>query len=125
MIHRIQVGRPSTGRHLQGPDTRIVRLWRSIASVSPVPSATLPRSMATGDEQQVEFAALGDAGDFLDHREVVVADRGVLAAPAGRMVAGAEHKDAEMHLTGCRGQGWSSCLLLDGAHPEKMNAHGF
>ena len=46
MIHRTQVGRPSTGRHLQGPDTRIVRLWRSIASVSPVPSATLPRSMA-------------------------------------------------------------------------------
>jgi len=35
------------GRHLQGPDTRIVRLWRSIASVFPVPSATLPRSMAT------------------------------------------------------------------------------
>ena len=42
-----EVGRPSTGRHLQGPDTRIVRLWRSIALVSPMPSATLPRSMAT------------------------------------------------------------------------------
>jgi len=58
-----------------------------------------------GDEQQVEFAALGDTGDFLDHREVVIADRGALPAPAGRMVAGAEHKDAEMHLAGCRGQG--------------------
>jgi hypothetical protein len=29
------------------PVLGIVRLWRSTASVSPVPSATLPRSMAT------------------------------------------------------------------------------
>jgi len=27
-----------------------------------------------GDEQQVELAALGDPGDLLDDREVVVAD---------------------------------------------------
>ena len=31
-------------------------------------------------------------GDFLAYREVVVADRGVLPTPAGRMVAGASTK---------------------------------
>jgi hypothetical protein len=60
---------------------------------------------AVGDEQQVEFPALGDTGDFLDHREVVIADRSALPAPTSRMVAGAEHKDTEMHLAGSRRQG--------------------
>jgi len=63
----------------------------------------LARSQARRRRTTGRIAALGDAGDFLDHREVVVADRGALPQPAGRMVAGAEHKDAEMHLTGCRG----------------------
>ena len=51
-----------------------------------------------GDEQQVELAALGDAGDLLDDRELHMAGGGALMAPSGRMVAGAEDEHPEMHL---------------------------
>ena len=54
---------------------------------------------AVGDEEQVEFAALGDARDRLHHRQAAAARGGAFVAPAGRMVAGAEHEHAEMHLT--------------------------
>ena len=57
---------------------------------------------AVGDEQQVELAALGLAGDLLDDREVVVAGRRPLVAPAGGVVAGAEDEHAEMHLAPSR-----------------------
>ncbi len=53
-----------------------------------------------GDEQQVEFAALGNAGDFGSDRQIEVADRRPLIPPPGGMVAGAEHEHAEVHLTG-------------------------
>ena len=43
--------------------------------------------------------------DLLDHRQLVVAGRGAVVTPAGRMVAGAENENAEMHLP------------LPGAHP--------
>ncbi len=52
-----------------------------------------------GDEQQVEFAALGDAGDLLGDRQVEVTDRRPVIAPAGRVVTGAEDKNPKMHLT--------------------------
>src|SRR5271154_7034764 len=52
-----------------------------------------------GNEQKVEFTALGNAGNFGRDRKIVVADRGPIVAPAGGMVAGAEHEHAEMHLT--------------------------
>ena len=51
-----------------------------------------------GDEQQVELAAFGNAGDLLDDRELHMAGGGALIAPSGRMVAGAEDEDPEMHL---------------------------
>ena len=48
-----------------------------------------------GDEQQVEFAALGDAGDLLHHRQFHVAwSKAPSVAPAGHVVAGAEDEDA-------------------------------
>ncbi len=50
-------------------------------------------------EHQVELAAFGGARNLLDHRQLVVAGRGALVAPAGGVVAGAQHKHAEMHLT--------------------------
>src|ERR1700721_1184200 len=58
-----------------------------------------------GDEQQVEFARLGDAGDFVHHRQFHVGGEGAVGAPAGHVVAGAEDEDAEMHLTAGRGHG--------------------
>src|SRR5262249_16346385 len=50
-------------------------------------------------EQQIEFAAFGGAGDFLDDRQLVVAGGGSIVTPAGGMVAGAKNEDAQMHLT--------------------------
>ena len=52
-----------------------------------------------GDEQQVEPPPLGDPGDLLDHRQIVVAGGGTRVAPAGGVVPGAEDENAEMHLT--------------------------
>ena len=52
-----------------------------------------------GDEQQVEPLPLGDPGDLLEHRQIVVAGGGTRVAPAGGVVAGAEDENAEMHLT--------------------------
>jgi hypothetical protein len=52
-----------------------------------------------GDEQQVEPATLGDAGNLLDDDKLIVAGRGPFVPPAGGMVAGAKDEDAEMHLT--------------------------
>jgi hypothetical protein len=56
-----------------------------------------------GNKQQVEFAALGYTGDLLRHRQIEIARRRAVKAPAGRMVAGAEDKNPEMHLTGGSG----------------------
>jgi hypothetical protein len=56
-----------------------------------------------GNKQQVEFAALGYTGNLLRHRQIKVADRCAVIAPAGRVVTGAEDKNPEMHLTGGRG----------------------
>src|SRR5438046_2271637 len=56
---------------------------------------------AVGHEHEIELAALGLARDFLDDREIVVADRGAFVSPPGGMVAGAEDEDAEMHLATC------------------------
>jgi hypothetical protein len=52
-----------------------------------------------GDEQQVEPATLGDAGNLLDDGQLIVAGGGPVVPPAGGMVAGAKDEDAEMHLT--------------------------
>src|SRR5262249_59647914 len=51
-----------------------------------------------GNEQQVELAALGDAGNLLHDRELHMRGKGAVVAPAGGMVAGAEHEPPEMHL---------------------------
>ena len=52
-----------------------------------------------GDEEQVELAAFGDAARsvFITGRLQLVVNAPSIA-PAGRMVAGAEHEHAEMHL---------------------------
>jgi hypothetical protein len=52
-----------------------------------------------GNKQQVEFAAFGNTGDLLGYRQIEVADRRTVIAPAGRVVAGAEDKNPKMHLT--------------------------
>ena len=72
-----------------------------------------------GDEQQVELAAFGDAGDLLHHRQFHVGGEGAVRAPAGHMVAGAEDEDAQMHLTVGRGHGalascWEGVLCAAG-----------
>src|SRR5436309_15392705 len=54
---------------------------------------------SVGDEEQVEFPTLGGACDGLHHRKAATAHGGAFGAPSGRMIAGAEHEDAEMHLT--------------------------
>src|SRR5579864_9340014 len=50
-----------------------------------------------GDEQEVELAALGDAGDLLHGRQLDMGFERARVPPAGRMVAGPEHKHPEMH----------------------------
>src|SRR4051812_27428826 len=51
-----------------------------------------------GDEQEIELAALGDARDLLDDRELHVTGRRALPAPSSRVIAGAEDEHPEMHL---------------------------
>jgi hypothetical protein len=58
-----------------------------------------------GHEQEIELAALGLPGDLLDDRQVVVAGGGAVVAPARRMIAGAEHEHAEVHLAPHRRHG--------------------
>src|SRR5438034_1005687 len=58
-----------------------------------------------GHEQEVELAALGVPGDLLDDRQVVVAGRRAVVAPAGGVIAGAEHEHAEVHLAPLRRHG--------------------
>src|SRR6266446_2392656 len=58
-----------------------------------------------GHEQEVELATLGMLGDLLDDRQVVVAGRRAVVAPSGRVIAGAEHEHAEVHLTPLRRHG--------------------
>src|SRR5262245_48687217 len=52
-----------------------------------------------GDEEQVELATLGDPRNLQHHRQAAAGRRRAFVAPAGRMVSGAEHEYAEMHLT--------------------------
>ena len=49
-------------------------------------------------EDEVEPAALGDAGDLLDLAEILEARHRAGMAPAGDMAAGAEDEQPEMHL---------------------------
>src|SRR5271163_1281749 len=63
---------------------------------------------AVRNKHQVELAALGDAGDLLDHRQLVVAGGGSVVSPTGTVIAGAEHENAEVHLTVANGH----CALL-------------
>src|SRR5580704_3634965 len=62
-----------------------------------------------GNEEQVEFAALGDLRAGGDQRPARIAAPGALVAPAGGMIAGAEPEHAEVHLAfdrGDRGHVW-------------------
>src|SRR5262249_31290973 len=52
-----------------------------------------------GKKEMIELAALSDARDRLHHREAAARRIRGLPTPAGRMIAGAEHEHAEMHLT--------------------------
>src|SRR5262249_28948265 len=76
-----------------------------------------------GDEEQVEFSALGDLRARLHHRPAAVARGRPLVAPAGGVVAGPEPEHAEMHLAlHCR-HGDRSPLSPRAALPAQRAAH--
>ena len=69
-----------------------------------------------GNEEQVEFAALGDLRAGGDQRPTGIAAPGALVAPAGGMIAGAEPENAEVHLAFDGGHVWLA--------PRDMLRHG-
>src|SRR5262249_24994473 len=52
-----------------------------------------------GDEKEVELPAFGDSRAGRHDGPAGVAGPGAVVAPAGRVVAGADPEDAEVHLT--------------------------
>jgi hypothetical protein len=56
-----------------------------------------------GDEEQIEFAALGDLRGLGHHRPAAIAGRRALIAPAGSMIPGAQPKYTKVNLPFRRG----------------------
>src|SRR5262249_50310715 len=56
------------------------------------------RHQTVGDEEQVKFAALGNADTGFSYRPTTVAVECPVHAPASNMIAGAEPEYGEMHL---------------------------